>query len=335
MEDIQLQIKLNLGDNNQAFRFLGFQNENLKIIENYTSATITSRGNDILLSGNKEEVDKTARLFTRLKEIFNVNKNFTTSDLKYAIELFNKNPDSDLTGIFSNIILVTPGGRQLRPKTVSQGTYIQNIKHDDIVFAIGPAGTGKTYLAVAMAVVALKNKEVGRIVLTRPAVEAGERLGFLPGDLQEKVDPYLRPLYDSLYDMMEFEKIQRLKEKGVIEIAPLAFMRGRSLNSSFIILDEAQNTSSEQMKMFLTRLGYGSRAVITGDITQIDLPSGCRSGLVEAQYILKSIKGITFSYFNEQDVVRHELVKKIIKAYENKEKEEEFSKNVEIKKEKR
>ncbi|MEQ8170263.1 MAG: PhoH family protein, partial [Candidatus Eremiobacterota bacterium] len=193
----------------------------------------------------------------------------------------------------------------------------------------------------AMAVVALKNKEVGRIVLTRPAVEAGERLGFLPGDLQEKVDPYLRPLYDSLYDMMEFEKIQRLKEKGVIEIAPLAFMRGRSLNSSFIILDEAQNTSSEQMKMFLTRLGYGSRAVITGDITQIDLPSGCRSGLVEAQYILNSIKGITFSYFNEQDVVRHELVKKIIKAYENKEKErekereKEFSKNVEIKNEKR
>jgi len=207
---------------------------------------------------------------------------------------------------------------RLNPELYLKKKYIENLKEYDMVFSIGPAGTGKTYLAVAMAVLALKNREVKRIILTRPAVEAGEKLGFLPGDLEEKIDPYLRPLYDALYDMMEIEKIAKLKEKGIIEIAPLAFMRGRSLNSSYIILDEAQNTSSEQMKMFLTRLGNGSRAVITGDITQIDLPAGYNSGLVEARYILKSIKGIAFTYFTEQDVVRHELVKKIIKAYENK-----------------
>ncbi|OQA19945.1 MAG: PhoH-like protein [bacterium ADurb.Bin363] len=320
MEEFQLQLKLNLGDNNQTFRFLGLQNENLKIIESHTPVKIISRGNDIILSGEKEEVDKTAKLFSKLKEIFEVNKDITTYELRYAVEQFNKNPESDLTSFFSNIIFVTPGGRQIKPKTASQSKYITSIRKHDVVFSIGPAGTGKTYLAVAMAIVYLKNREVSRIVLTRPAVEAGERLGFLPGDLQEKVDPYLRPLYDALYDMMDIEKFQKLKEKGIIEIAPLAFMRGRSLNSSFIILDEAQNTSSEQMKMFLTRLGYGSKAVITGDITQMDLPVGIRSGLVEAQYVLNSIEGISFCYFNEQDVVRHELVKKIIKAYENKDK---------------
>lgn len=317
MEEFNCQIKLNLGDNNQAFRFLGFQNENLKLIEKYVPVKITARGSDIFLSGDEKEVKKTVDLFSKLKDVFNKTDNFTAEEIKYALKLFKMDQKSNLTEFFNDVILVNYDGKQIKPKTLSQKKYIQNIREHDVVFAIGPAGTGKTYLAVAMAVLALKNQEIKRIVLTRPAVEAGEKLGFLPGDLQEKIDPYLRPLYDALYDMIEIEKLQKLKEKGVVEIAPLAFMRGRSLNSSFIILDEAQNTSSEQMKMFLTRLGNGSKAVITGDITQIDLPSGYNSGLVEARYILKSIAGIAFNYFNEQDVVRHELVKKIIRAYED------------------
>jgi len=318
LQEIQYQLKLNLGDNTQAINFLGFQNENLKIIEEYVSVKIAARGSEIFFTGSEKDVKKTVRLFTKLKEIFNVTQNFTPSEIRYAVELFYKDEEKNLTDFFNDVILVSHDGKQIKPRTLSQKKYIENLKKYDMVFSIGPAGTGKTYLAVAMAVLALKNREVKRIILTRPAVEAGEKLGFLPGDLEEKIDPYLRPLYDALYDMMEIEKIAKLKEKGIIEIAPLAFMRGRSLNSSYIILDEAQNTSSEQMKMFLTRLGNGSRAVITGDITQIDLPAGYNSGLVEARYILKSIKGIAFTYFTEQDVVRHELVKKIIKAYENK-----------------
>jgi len=318
LQEIQYQLKLNLGDNTQAINFLGFQNENLKIIEEYVSVKIAARGSEIFFTGSEKDVKKTVRLFTKLKEIFNVTQNFTPSEIRYAVELFYKDEEKKLTDFFNDVILVSHDGKQIKSRTLSQKKYIENLKKYDMVFSIGPAGTGKTYLAVAMAVLALKNREVKRIILTRPAVEAGEKLGFLPGDLEEKIDPYLRPLYDALYDMMEIEKIAKLKEKGIIEIAPLAFMRGRSLNSSYIILDEAQNTSSEQMKMFLTRLGNGSRAVITGDITQIDLPAGYNSGLVEARYILKSINGIAFTYFTEQDVVRHELVKKIIKAYENK-----------------
>jgi len=317
VDDFQVQLKLNFDDNNQLSGFLGLHNENINVVEEYFPINLTVRGNDIFLKGQKEDVDRAQIFLVKLKDAFRQYSVFLPSDVKYLLDLFNTGELSSFAG--DDILCVNLNGKQIRARNLSQKLYVENMKKHDVVFAIGPAGTGKTYLAVAMAVLAFKNKEVNRIVLTRPAVEAGEKLGFLPGDLQDKVDPYLRPLYDSLYDMMEFEKIQRLKEKGAIEIAPLAFMRGRSLNSSFIILDEAQNTSSEQMKMFLTRLGYGSKAIITGDITQIDLPSGYRSGLVEAQTILDSIDGISFCYFTERDVVRHELVKKIIKAYDRRE----------------
>jgi phosphate starvation-inducible PhoH-like protein len=230
--------------------------------------------------------------------------------------MFEDSPQPDIRNIFADRIPVPSRRKYVSPKTETQKRYVEAIRHHDIVFAIGPAGTGKTYLAMAMAVSSLFNKEVERIILARPAVEAGEKLGFLPGDLYDKVNPYLRPLHDALYDTMEFERAQRLMERGTIEIAPLAFMRGRTLNDSFIILDEAQNTTSEQMKMFLTRLGFHSKAVITGDVTQVDLPSGKLSGLVEVQDVLREVSGIRFVYFTERDVVRHELVQQIIRAYE-------------------
>ncbi|MBC7321006.1 PhoH family protein [bacterium] len=237
---------------------------------------------------------------------------------KKDITLLLEYPEQESVSISSlrdDVILVTPRGKRVFPKTPGQKRYVDTMRNYDLVFAIGPAGTGKTYLAMAMALVALKNKTVARIILTRPAIEAGERLGFLPGDLQEKVDPYLRPLYDALYDMLEVEKIQKYMERGIIEVAPLAYMRGRTLNDAFVILDEAQNTTPEQMKMFLTRMGFGSKYVVTGDITQIDLPSDRESGLIQAQRILKDVEGLAFVYLTEQDVVRHDLVQRIIKAY--------------------
>ena len=244
-------------------------------------------------------------------------------EIKYALKMISQNQEVNLPALFKEVICVSERGRIIKPKTMGQKRYIESIKTNDIVFGIGPAGTGKTYLAVAMAISELIRKQVIRIILTRPAIEAGERLGFLPGDLQEKIDPYLRPLYDALYDMMGIERVQHLLSEGIIEVAPLAFMRGRTLNDAFIILDEAQNTSSEQMKMFLTRLGFDSKTIITGDVTQIDLPKNTTSGLVEVQSVIKNIPGIEFVYFNEHDVVRHELVSEVIKAYEAYKKKEQ------------
>jgi phosphate starvation-inducible PhoH-like protein len=240
----------------------------------------------------------------------------TSADVKYFVGLVKDGEGEKITDLYDDVICYTHRGKPIKPKTIGQKLYVQAIKHNDVVFGIGPAGTGKTYLAMAMAVTAFKEKEVNRIILTRPAVEAGEKLGFLPGDLQDKVDPYLRPLYDALYDILGVESFRRLMERGLIEVAPLAYMRGRTLDDSFIILDEAQNTTSEQMKMFLTRLGFGSKAVVTGDITQIDLPKGVFSGLEEVKQVLKDVKGVEFIYLDDKDVVRHEVVQRIIKAYE-------------------
>jgi len=277
---------------------------------------IVARGNEIAVEGPAEEVEKATRVMKDLLSVLRDGNPISSRDARYAIQLVKEGEPVTLHELLSDVIQVTARGRQIRPKTLGQKRYVDAIRKNGIVFAIGPAGTGKTYLAMAMAVAALKNKEVSRIILTRPAVEAGERLGFLPGDLQEKVDPYLRPLYDALYDILGVEVYQRYMERGIIEVAPLAYMRGRTLDDSFVILDEAQNTTHEQMKMLLTRLGFGSKAVVTGDITQIDLPRRRFSGLEEVQFILRGIEGIEFVYLTDQDVVRHELVQKIIRAYE-------------------
>ena len=272
------------------------------------------RDNALIISGKTPEL--AARIIARLIEALNIEPNLDSQRLNYIIDMEVGGSSFNEKETASDIICYTNMGRPLKPKTRGQKEYIDKIRKNDMVFGIGPAGTGKTYLACAMAITAYKNKEVERIVLTRPAVEAGERLGFLPGDMQEKVDPYLRPLYDALYDVLGPEAAAKLKEKGVIEVVPLAYMRGRTLDNSFIILDEAQNTTREQMKMFLTRMGFNSKVVVTGDITQIDLPNGAMSGLKEAARVLKDVEGIDFSYFTDLDVVRHELVKRIIKAYE-------------------
>lgn len=252
-------------------------------------------------------------------ELLNLYRNtgeLTSHDVKYCIELIKKGEQELLNKVFNNVVLVTAKGKQVKPKTVGQSIYLEAIKKNYITFGIGPAGTGKTYLAVVMAVIALKNKEVEKIILTRPAVEAGERLGFLPGDLQEKVDPYLRPLYDALYDILGVETFQKFMAKNIIEVAPLAYMRGRTLENSFVILDEAQNTTTQQMKMFLTRLGFGSKMVITGDLSQTDLPQGTISGLAEAKYVLHQVEGIKTIMFDDADVIRHEVVARIIRAYQ-------------------
>lgn len=303
-------------DNQEAVILYGLQDENLKFLENNLSARVVARGGDIYISGNPEEVDLATEIFSRLMEMVRSGTTITIPDINYCIQAVMQGKGNCLTEVLNQVIQVTARGRQIKPKTIGQFHYVQAIKTHDIVFGIGPAGTGKTYLAVVMAVSALKNKEVNRIILTRPAVEAGEKLGFLPGDLQEKVNPYLRPLYDGLYDVLGIETAQRYVDKAVIEIAPLAYMRGRTLDDSFIILDEAQNTTPEQMKMFLTRIGFGSKAVITGDITQVDLPKNSNSGLVVVQKILKGIKGISFQYLTQADVVRHPVVQRIILAYE-------------------
>ncbi len=319
MTDIrQARQKKIIFENNQlALTLFGEQGRNLKLFEDLLEVTLHAKGNELIISGTTADMEVAENCFLQLYKLLEEGFPVHTSDIEFAIQLLRNNPKTDLKTIFLDKLTVSSGRRVITPKTITQKEYVDAIRNNDIVFGVGPAGTGKTYLAMAMAVSAYIREEVQRIVLTRPAVEAGERLGFLPGDLAEKVNPYLRPLYDALYDMLSFEKVSRLLERGTIEVAPLAFMRGRTLNDAFIILDEAQNTTSEQMKMFLTRLGYGSKAVITGDITQIDLPETAISGLVEAISLLKDIKGISIIRFTKKDVVRHRLVSRIIEAYEH------------------
>ena len=303
-------------ENIEAVKVLyGELNSNLKEIENEFDISIHTRGNKITLKGDEERTAEAGMLMGQMYSLIEKGYVLQPSDIKIAKRLLNQK-DASLEEIFLDTVCISVRKKIISPKTINQKLYIDAIRRNDMVFGIGPAGTGKTYLAMAMAVSAFTNKKVNRIVLARPAVEAGEKLGFLPGDLQEKVNPYLRPLFDALYDMMEFEKANRLIEKNMIEIVPIAYMRGRTLNDAFIILDEAQNTTAIQMKMFLTRLGFGSKAVITGDITQIDLAREQNSGLIEAMNILSGIKGIEFVHFSKTDVIRHPLVMKIIDAYE-------------------
>ena len=316
-------VKLSIPDEVDPVSIMGGGDAVLRAIEERTGARIVVRGRQISLSGSAEEVELLTRLFTFLIKEARAGDTPSVTEVERAMQTLRESV-MDLSG-FRDDILLTYRGKAIRPKTVGQKRYIDAIRRNTVTFCLGPAGTGKTYLAMAMAVAALKRHEVGRIVLTRPVVEAGESLGFLPGDLQEKVDPYLRPLYDALYDILGRESALRLKEKEVIEVVPLAYMRGRTLDSSFIILDEAQNTTREQMKMFLTRLGFGSKAVVTGDITQVDLPRKKASGLKDAAKILKGVKGIEFCYLKQSDVVRHPLVRRIIDAYE---KYEETSEDV-------
>ncbi|MEW6664681.1 MAG: PhoH family protein [Thermodesulfobacteriota bacterium] len=295
----------------------GQQNGNLQILKKRIGLAVHVRGNQFTLEGGDWEVELAARILNQLYELLENDYPVYANDVEFALRILSADLSADLKRIFLDRVYIASNKNVITPKSINQKAYIDSIRRNDIVFGIGPAGTGKTYLAMAMAVAALVKKEVNRVVLARPAVEAGEHLGFLPGDLQEKVNPYLRPLYDALHDMMEFEDASRLIQRGVIEVAPLAYMRGRTLNDSFVILDEAQNATSEQMKMFLTRLGFSSKAVITGDVTQIDLPQGKVSGLIEATEILKGVQGIRFIYFTRDDVVRHPLVQEIIDAYEN------------------
>jgi phosphate starvation-inducible PhoH-like protein len=294
----------------------GVHDQNIKYLESLLDVRVDARGQDLTLDGDPKDVATAERIIEDFAALFREGKTFTDRELREAFAQIAEDRAYSLHDYFTKSRFNPAGKKQVAPKSANQRRYIETIQSQDIVFGIGPAGTGKTYLAVAMAVQALMQKQVSRIVLARPAVEAGERLGFLPGDLQEKVDPYLRPLYDALFDLIDAERVTKFLEKRVIEVAPLAFMRGRTLADAFIILDEAQNTTSEQMKMFLTRIGFGSKAVITGDVTQIDLPTGKRSGLIEAERILAGVEGIEFVYFTDKDVVRHRLVQMIIKAYE-------------------
>ena len=310
------EAKVSIDNIKTVAELFGSRDENIKFIEKEFDVRIITRNGEILILGEKENVGSVEKLLLQLIKVLKGGNSLTSSDIRYFSRLVKEGQEEKITDLYDDVICVTHRGKPIKPKTIGQKLYVKAVKRNDIVFCIGPAGTGKTYLAMALAVTALKEREVSRIILTRPAVEAGEKLGFLPGDLQEKVNPYLRPLYDALYDILGVETFQRYMEKGIIEVAPLAYMRGRTLDDSFIILDEAQNTTSEQMKMFLTRLGFGSKAVITGDVTQVDLPKGVYSGLEEVQLILKGIEGIEFIYLTDKDVVRHEVVQKIIKAYE-------------------
>ena len=295
---------------------LGRNYEHLRLLGAELDLKIVARGAEITLKGEERQVARGARILEELRARAEAGLPVQASDIRAALRVLDEHAGADLRGLLSDAIPVPSRKKQITPKTLNQKRYVDAIRAHDVVIGIGPAGTGKSYLAMAMAVSALTGREVSRIILTRPAVEAGERLGFLPGDMYEKVHPYLRPLYDALYDMMEPDKVATMTERGAIEIAPLAYMRGRTLNDAFIVLDEAQNTTSEQMKMFLTRLGFNSRMVITGDITQVDLPSSRTSGLIEVQSVLKGIEGIVFVYFTERDVVRHELVSQIVHAYD-------------------
>ena len=310
------QIRLDFSDIDLAQQLFGEHNKNLKRIAKATDATINARGNTVFIYGEKIAAALADNILKQLYGLLKEGYPIHTNDIDYAVRILSADDRVKLKEIFLDKVYITSKKNTVSPKSRAQKEYIEAIRNYDIAFGIGPAGTGKTYLAMAMAVSALSNGIVSRIILTRPAVEAGESLGFLPGDLAEKVDPYLRPLYDALHDMMRFEKVAMLMQKGIIEVAPIAFMRGRTLNDSFVILDEAQNTTTEQMKMFLTRIGFNSKAVITGDITQIDLPAEKASGLVETKNILQGIEGIKFVFFTKKDVVRHKLVQEIIRAYE-------------------
>lgn len=294
----------------------GMNDQNVAVLEQECNVSIALRGNELMVQGEEEDAQLAERIISKLLEMIQRGDVVDRTRVRYAAALAREGKVDMLDEILRSVVAITHRGKQIRCKTLGQQQYVQAIREHDLTFAVGPAGTGKTYLAMALAVVALKNKEIERIVLTRPAVEAGEKLGYLPGDLTQKVDPYLRPLYDALYDFMGLDSYQKLMERGTVEVAPLAYMRGRTLNNAFIILDEAQNTTSEQMKMFLTRLGFGSRVVVTGDITQTDLPSGKRSGLAEAIEVLKDIPEIGIVHLTHQDVVRHELVQKIVQAYD-------------------
>jgi len=311
------KTRLIFSDINLASQLFGEYNSNLKRIAELTDVSIHARGNTIFIEGDRIAANLAKKILQQLYDLLKDGYPIYPNDVDYAVSILSGDDRIKLKDIFLDTVYITSKKRPVIPKSRTQKEYIDAIRSFDMVFGIGPAGTGKTYLAMAMAVAAFSKGKVNRIILTRPAVEAGEALGFLPGDLAQKVDPYLRPLYDALHDMMRFEKVSNLIEQGVIEVAPLAFMRGRTLNDSFVILDEAQNTTSEQMKMFLTRIGFSSKAVITGDITQIDLPAGKPSGLIEAKDILQGIEGIKFIFFSKIDVVRHGLVQKIIKAYED------------------
>jgi len=311
-----IKKQVTLADNNLAMRLFGDRGENLKKLEKKLGVEINTRGSIVIITGAPEKSELAEKLILELYDLLEKGYPMYPHDIDYAMRMALAGREMKLSEVFMDTVLVSYRKKVIAPKSVAQKKYVDAIRKNDIVFGIGPAGTGKTYLAMAMAVAALTSKEVDRIILTRPAVEAGEKLGYLPGDLAAKVDPYLRPLYDALHDMIDFEKAQKFLERGSIEVAPLAFMRGRTLNDSFIVLDEAQNTTIEQMKMFLTRLGFGSKAVITGDITQIDLPLAKPSGLVEAQKILEGVEGIEFVTFSETDVVRHPLVQKVVMAFE-------------------
>ena len=306
----------------QAVSLFGSFDENIKLIEKEFAVSIISRGSDLKIVGDAENVSFTVRAVNALLTLINKGETLSDQNVRYAIGLVKEGNDDKLAKMATDTVCITAKGKPIKAKTIGQKKYCEAINKNTITFGVGPAGTGKTYLAVALAVTAFRAKQVDKIILTRPAVEAGEKLGFLPGDLQSKVDPYLRPLYDALYDMLGAENFQKYQERGSIEVAPLAYMRGRTLDDSFIILDEAQNTTPEQMKMFLTRLGFNSKMVVTGDITQIDLPAGKKSGLTKVMRILKNVDDIEICKFTQKDVVRHRLVQEIIKAYEKYENDE-------------
>jgi phosphate starvation-inducible protein PhoH and related proteins len=309
------EVKILIPGDRDMVRLVGARDELLKLIEAAFNVDILVRGNEIVITGETAETERVSKLFGELLELLDQGLVLTAESVGHSIDMVKAHETARPSEVLGDTLVVTHTGKPIRPKTVGQKTYVDLIRNNTIVFSIGPAGSGKTYLAVAMAIHALKAKEVSRIVLTRPAVEAGERLGFLPGDLAAKIDPYLKPLYDALYEMLEPTTFQRYTEQGTIEIAPLAFMRGRTLNDAFIILDEAQNTTPEQMKMFLTRLGFGSKAVVTGDVTQVDLPQGARSGLIVIEEILTEIPGVAFNHLDARDVVRHKIVQEIVEAY--------------------
>lgn len=316
-----LEIKMSFERMEEAKELFGSFDENIKLIEKEYGVTLVFRDSELKINGeDPEATDRAARAVRSLVTLIGSGETLTEQNVRYCIRMVAEDSEAQVVKLAGDCICITSKGKPIKPKTVGQRTYCDNIKNHTITIGVGPAGTGKTYLAVAMAVTAFRAQQVTRIILTRPAVEAGEKLGFLPGDLQQKVDPYLRPLYDALFDMLGAETYQRLVERGNIEVAPLAYMRGRTLDDSFVILDEAQNTTNEQMKMFLTRLGFNSKMVITGDVTQIDLPDGKRSGLKDAVRILKGIDDIAIFRFTEKDVVRHRLVQDIIRAYERSDK---------------
>lgn len=312
-----MEVKINLDRMEQAAELFGSIDGNMRLIEHEYGVSVVIRDSELKIAGeDPEKVDRAARAVRSLITLIGAGESLSDQNVRYCMSMVAEDSEGKVAALAGDCICITAKGKPIKPKTVGQRTYCDNIKNNTVTIGVGPAGTGKTYLAVAMAVTAFRAQQVNRIILTRPAVEAGEKLGFLPGDLQQKVDPYLRPLYDALFDMLGAETYQRFVERGNIEVAPLAYMRGRTLDDSFIILDEAQNTTGEQMKMFLTRLGFNSKMVITGDVTQIDLPDGKRSGLKEAVRVLRGVEDIAIFKFTEKDVVRHKLVQDIIRAYE-------------------